>query len=508
MTNLVSKQRDFWLWLILIAGILLRFVPALQSDFPLNDGGMFLSMMQDLSENHFSLPVFISYNLSGIPFAYPPFGFYFAAALSSLFGFSEIDLLRWLPALASAGIVPVFYWLSVLILQDKKKALVAVMFIAFLPGSFDWLVMGGGLTRSFGILFFLLAVGFSLKLFREADARLLLVTILFCSLAVLSHPEVGLQTAGICFLVWAIHGRSWLGFRKAFTVALGTLALTSPWWMTVIAHHGFSPFASAMQTGIRERLAASLFHSFFSTQAGLPILPVLTLLGLIVTVRQRNYFFAGWAFLPFLLDPRNAPAVAVFGFVFLASDGLLFLGDELAKAVEKSGKHAPNISIWAKSGVFILLVLFLFWASFTSAKAFGRVRLQPADRDVMRWIQKNTPAGARFLLLTNSGQISPMVDAYQEWFPMLTDRHSQNTLQGLEWKLGANFYGHSLSLMQLQTCEDIKCVQVWARENQIELDHLLVRSKRIRPELLASIRLESSCRVIYETDETLICEYK
>ena len=73
------------------------YVPLLLVGFPLNDGGMFLVMIRDLRLNGFALPAFTSYNLSNIPFAYPPLGLY-AGAILNLLGVRELDILKWLPA--------------------------------------------------------------------------------------------------------------------------------------------------------------------------------------------------------------------------------------------------------------------------------------------------------------------------------------------------------------------------------------------------------------------------
>ncbi|MFM8875993.1 MAG: hypothetical protein ACKOGC_07965, partial [Anaerolineae bacterium] len=59
--------------LILIIAILLggwfRFMPAWLAGFPVNDGGMFYTMMEELQANHFVPPLYTSYNHLNIPFA-------------------------------------------------------------------------------------------------------------------------------------------------------------------------------------------------------------------------------------------------------------------------------------------------------------------------------------------------------------------------------------------------------------------------------------------------------
>ena len=51
---------------VLLGGAV-RFFPVYLSHFPLNDGGLFLSMTQDILDHNFSLPVYTSYNGNAIP---------------------------------------------------------------------------------------------------------------------------------------------------------------------------------------------------------------------------------------------------------------------------------------------------------------------------------------------------------------------------------------------------------------------------------------------------------
>lgn len=59
------------LFTALLFGAVVRFWPVITNGFPLNDGGMFYTMIRDLKANHFILPQFTSYNFANIPFAYP-----------------------------------------------------------------------------------------------------------------------------------------------------------------------------------------------------------------------------------------------------------------------------------------------------------------------------------------------------------------------------------------------------------------------------------------------------
>ncbi len=506
---MLSQVQNRWIyllfWITFLAGIFLRFLPGLQAGFPLNDGGMFLSMIRDLRAGHFLLPPFTSYNQSDIPFAYPPFGIYMAAILSAVFHISEIDILRWLPPLVACAIIPAFYWLSLRILASRSKAVIATALFTFLPGSSDWFIMGGGLTRSFGILFSLLASGSVYQLLRDGDRKCILPSILFCTLAVLSHPEVGLQTAGLCFLLWLLRGRNLAGLKNASFVALGTALLTSPWWVTVLLQHGFAPFESAMQTGVRETLLASLFHSLFSMQGGIPILPILILTGMFVMIRKREFLLPAWALLPFFLDPRNAPAVALFPLVMLAVEGLYFLNEELDKAYSRTMKdEKPVKSTRLTTGILAALLIYFFVLSYSSTAGQVRLSLTESDRATMAWVETNTPVDGRFLLITNQGQISPMTDAFQEWFPVLTERRSQNTLQGREWTLGSQFYPYTRELIALQACPGVDCLHEWMRSNNVEFDYLLFQKRRASNAFIMSVRNDERYRVIHESESVVI----
>jgi len=514
MKNMILAFRNtekIILWTIIFIGMVLRFLPAIQTDFPINDGGMFLSMIRDLRANNFFLPEFTSYNHSNIPFAYPPFGFYVGALVAAVFSVSDIELLRWLPAITSAAIVPVFYWLSLQILDDMHKAIIATTIVAVLPGTFGWLVMGGGLTRSFGVLFFLLSVGNVLKLFRNKDARSLWFSILFCSLAVLSHPEVGLQTAGICFLIVFVFGKDFASVRNAVFVSVGTAVLTAPWWAIILLHHGIAPFVSAVQTGIHETFAASLFHSFFSLQGNFPIMPVLSLLGLYLTLRRKEILLFAWAFLPFFLDPRNAPAISQYAYILLSSEAVYFLWDKINQAYtadirKKNITPSPHAALLLALP-FVALGIYFLSVSINVSRALLWINLKESDREVMEWVRMNTPDDGRFLLMTNNGQVNPMVDAFQEWFPTLTERQSVNTLQGLEWRLGSSFYDSSLQFISLQTCKEVDCLQKWALNNSIQIEFVLVQIENVSPELVGSIQSDKKFQAMYEADTTVIYKY-
>ena len=143
----------------ILFGAWFRIMPAWIAGFPINDGGMFYTMILDLQTNHYIVPLFTTYNHASIPFAYPPLGFYVGAGLSDLLNISPLVVIRWLPGIINAACIPAFYFFAKEVLNNKFQGAIAAFIYAMTPHLTSWLSMGGGLTRSFGMLFMLLTLG-------------------------------------------------------------------------------------------------------------------------------------------------------------------------------------------------------------------------------------------------------------------------------------------------------------------------------------------------------------
>ncbi|MDO8752325.1 MAG: hypothetical protein Q7J80_00405, partial [Anaerolineales bacterium] len=88
------------LFTAIIFGTLFRLLPAWMAGFPINDGGMFYTMIQDLQSNQYIPPLYTTYNNLNIPFVYPPLGFYIGTLISDLLNLSTpLVVIQWLPAI-------------------------------------------------------------------------------------------------------------------------------------------------------------------------------------------------------------------------------------------------------------------------------------------------------------------------------------------------------------------------------------------------------------------------
>lgn len=116
----------------------------------------------------------------------------------------------------------------------------------------------------------------------------------------------------------------------------------------------------------------------------------------------------------------------------------------------------------------------------------------------MLWVHENTPVDGEFVILT--GRQDPMTDPVQEWFPVLAERHSATTLQGLEWTLKENFNNRSDQLAALQYCRELDCVDGWVKKMDLRYTHVVV-DKTIIP---VDIFLSQGYILLFDNDRYVV----
>ena len=170
----------------------------------------------------------------------------------SLLPVSDLQTLLWLPALVNTLSILVFYKLAEQILPSRMSASLAALVYALSSRAFLWQVMGGGITRAFGMLFLDPHVVAGCPIIQESTRhKKLALTILFGACAVLSHPQTALHAVLGGALLFLFYGRNKRGIISALLVGAGVVLLTAPWWGTVFLRYGFDPLLSAGQTSQR-----------------------------------------------------------------------------------------------------------------------------------------------------------------------------------------------------------------------------------------------------------------
>lgn len=511
-----SKQLNL---LILTFGLLLgayvRFLPALMVGFPVTDGGLFYEMVKTLQANHYILPTFVEYNGILIPFAYPPFGFYVTALVSDLFRLPLIEAIRWIPATGSLLFAIAIFPLASIVLKSQLKGTLATVFFALLPRSVSWYIMGGGITRVWGHVFLILILWSSYKLFTAPSKKYLLLTILFGSGVVLSHPEASFHTIFLCLVLWLFYGRSKEGIKNALLTALGIVLLTLPFFLTVISRHGFAPYLNATQTGFQSPLAwVAILTGSFADEKFVTLISALALLGLVMALAKRDFLLAVWLFLPAIVNPRSAASVSIIPWAMLASIAFVDVILPGLIAVKERAQESFDLETnWSSyfmknAGIKIALTSLIFYTFFgavLSDQVYPKVSLSASDRAALAWVAENIPQGSRFVIVT--GETEAFADSVAEWFPVLAKSVSLSTIQGYEWM--PNFQQKLDDYYSLQTCmsKSYECVEEWGRDTEQDFGYVLVSQNGLAESgnLLVTSLVESTAyRLEYQDEDVAI----
>ncbi len=482
----------------MVLGGLIRLMPAFIHDFPINDGGMFASMADQIRDQAFHLPETALYNLAGIPFAYPPLGLFLLAFLTKYLSLSAIEILRWLPAVLSILALLMFYLFASAILKSREAGALATLLYAVTPEVHFWQIMGGGLTRSLGLMFFWAMMTGGVLLFQEEQRWAISLVVMGGALAVLSHPEYGLLAATHGGVMWAIYGRTLKKTMWAGWIAISVVLLTMPWWGTILSRHGPDPFLSAVQTGMYHPNGLEFLRLSFLPATSLPVLPVMRLVGLWQVFSQRRWMLLALPLFPYLVDARAGLELIPFAWSLIAALGLNELWIRW--------RNWPRVALHRTPLGQILPVLLLVVVSGSEAN-LRNLQLKQAvvtapERAATGWIREHIPAGPSFLLFT--GQDSPMTDPIQEWFPALTWHHSRTTLQGLEWALGPHFWQRLRDLRRVQRCDNIACLEQWEQETGLQADYLWIARRGDTQAMMASLLASERYSLIFENQDVSI----
>ncbi|BCY18310.1 hypothetical protein hrd7_21590 [Leptolinea sp. HRD-7] len=508
------------LLLIILAGLWLRLYYITRSDFVLNDGGMFYTMIIDLQKNNFVLPFFISFNHAKIPFVYPPLSFYLAAYVNEWLQIDHISILRFLPLFFNILSIPAFFFLAFEILRKKNQALLATAFYAIIPPGYEWLISGGGLTRSPAQLFFILSLYFYLAFINRQKKFRLFLSILFASMMMLHHLEYGVLT-GISIALFSFPAMRFKTFVKtALVYATGVLLLTSPYWLTVLSRFGFSPMVSALSSGEFNPITsiAHLLSMSFTDEKLVTYVNVLAIIGLIYCLFSGRLRLVLWFLLIMFFSPRsvNRPLifpVTIFASITVFSIILPALNRLDDRRTAQEGNTKRNL-VPSYSSIFIAFsVLIPFCMGFLapSGENSALEALSKPERAAMEWVKENTPEDSQFIVLDSA--ITWGADRSNEWFPVLSGRKSMTTVQGSEWLPDGQFDKNKKNYYELKSCmnKGTSCLEIWAGQYSLAYSHVYITKTDCMSNngyclipLELSLRQSTNNKIIFENDSVLI----
>ena len=146
-----------------------------------------------------------------------------------------------LPLIANVLTVCAFALLARTTLPMPAAQITAVLVFGLLPRSFQWLIMGGGVTRSLGALFGIIAIRYAHVMYQTRQNRHAAAAALFAGLAILSHLEWAWCLFYSLALLAAFSARSPQMAIQTAGVAFGAGVVSAPWWATIIYRFGIAP---------------------------------------------------------------------------------------------------------------------------------------------------------------------------------------------------------------------------------------------------------------------------
>jgi hypothetical protein len=486
----IDPQRDgryhVALALAILLGVAVRAYHVLSHDFPLNDGGLFFSMVRDLQHAHYHLPAFTSYNDAGIPYGYSPLGFYLAALLDDLTPLSLIDVFRWLPLVTTMLLVLAFADFARKLLVSRTAVVAAVLAFGLIPRGFIWMLMGGGLTRSLGFLFALITIRLLYGFYTERRWSYVPFIALTAALTVLSHLGTAPFVAFSGALLLIAYGRHRQAIVGSVIAAAGAALLSAPWWLTVIQQHGLGPFLAASATGgsifrsldLHDVVATLAQLGLGTAESVLAVIGMLGALGFFYSLTMREWLLPAWWIAIVTLDARQGSTFSTVPIALLAGVAVAHL---LLPAMRRL--PAPSLRLTpGRAGWSPELVLGLFLA-FAAASALIRTpipggmtdmgALTPEERQAMSWVARETSPDARFLIVAGTPW---EIDRTSEWLPALANRKSVATVQGFEWRPIGEFARKKREYIELQSCADwvSECLSDWSRRTGQQFTHVYI----------------------------------
>ncbi|HAE58512.1 MAG TPA: hypothetical protein DCG54_03120 [Anaerolineae bacterium] len=454
--SLSSKKTNLQTWvaiwradiLVCVLGLLLgSFVLSFNAfchGYPPGYAGMFVLMAEQIAAENFSLPQEIYfYGPGGVPFAYPPLAHYIMA-LAFRMGVSAWTYMRFMPAVFSLIALVPLYGLTRQLGASRWAGMAVMLIAAFSPYLYSPHTWAAGVVRApaFGLM--LIGLFFAAGAMR--GVRLRRFTILagfFFGLTILTHLGYAFAFS-LWIIAWVCAQPCWKNWYIGLSIALVGILVALPWLLTILTRYGIDVFVGALSShgtgGFLNSLGSftSIFNYLVKTLepifASLP-LALFFLVGLITALFHKKInLVLAFVFIALFSAESNR---------FVMASILPLIGYGLSFPVRR-------LEIF-KRLFAIIGILFFAYYGFSEIKNF-RLRIGGQARELAAFIQKNTDARDRYLILT------PQDEA--EWFPWLLQREPLIAQWGSEW-LG-KFDEQTFYMYQLGGCvyeDDYNCLQ-------------------------------------------------
>jgi len=481
-----SGRSLFGLILVLLAGIVLRIDHLFRVGFdvPFNLGGLFYQASLEIIKNNYRLPFSIPYYFpGGLPFAYPPLPFYLQAFLIQAFSISNYLTVNLLPPLFSILSLLSIPFLAAKICKSKTGVLFAAFAFAVMPVAFVEQIEAQGLAESFGTLALIWYAFFVLQVVETGRKRDVFAAGLLLAVCILGSPG-GAYAAVLTSLLYAgwaidqsIRQKKAHFLYQCLAVGVVGLALSSPYWLTVLSAHGIdlflTPFA-AQHGSLTKRIAELVFGAatLRIVWNAAVIWRVFLYYGLLEAWLRKQFGLIFWVVLLYLI-PReiwvmSVPAAVCIGF------GVECLLERIQEAPFLQRTSNPK-ALRAVIVVSLFLVAVVLSYSHTTTALSELINSEEQDIstvkiDELKQMQAFITTDAPVCVAGNWGLI--------EWSPALLQREVLNNHYGLEWQPAAGQTARAFTDLLMSSPPDAEAILTYAQARYGVTNELYIIASR------------------------------
>lgn len=460
--------------------------PRIVTPYLFSYAGLYMEMSESILKYQFALPLTIPYyGPGGIPFTYPPLGFYLCAFTMSIFKISTMQYVRFAPILFYTGALIAFYILVRKITKSRAKGLISTFLYGTSNIGYIYHSQESGMVRGLALLFTLIGlVAFYNVNFKAKNNWSIVVGVLCLACTALTHFNYLLFFI-ISIPVFIVFGTQKISERLLFSfcMCVAAILLIVPWLIVVFSRFGIDPFLSASGTHGNLLQTGILILQFQDWDV---IALALALLGFFYAIFKKNWLMLVWFIVTFLFVGEGSRFLFLLGTALCAEIIIDFYN--LEKPISENQR---------KFQLALRLLPVLFLLSFFGRNFVLYVRNSnsldiPNLISLGSWFTNRTCENASYLFITTHNDYG-----YNENMPYFIKRTPVILPWGGEW---TNQYDEqmsmSISLTQCILQDSMICITSLIQKYSLSPDFLIIYNKD--NSLTQSLVQSESWQQVYE----------
>lgn len=499
---------EFSIFLLLFLSYL---YPRLHNPFLVSYAGLYMQISETIVQNKFSLPYSIAYyGPGGMPFTYPPLGFYLCAIVVKILDISVITYARYFPVAFYTGSLITLYFLVRTITKNRAKGIITAFLYGISNIGYLYHAEESGMVRGLA-LFFVFAglIGFYYVLNEKPKNRYIILAILgLACTALTSFTYLVFFLVSILVLIFFSSAKFMRRIKITLIICAIAAFLTTPWFITIISRHGLKTIISAGGThgGLFTFLRFTSFDSFFSNLLNIfyewkgidASMISLALIGVCYLLIQRKRLFPVWLIAIFFFVGENGRFLFVIG-TAIAAELIVDIFDQTLRRLPSIPIALSNKVLWLFS---ITIILFYFWGNFFIKMKDIRSLDYDSLMELAGWFRDNTGENESYLLISPYGDFG-----YNENLPYFINRNPTVLPWGSEW---TNSFEDQLRMSQLigdcYVKDSFDCVLSLMEKKNLAPDYLITYNTKNH--ITSEMRASTTWHEVHDNNKFIVTRKK